>query len=75
VLAPGRSTRGQSLVVAGRETAVLIYGVTAMLLVAAAIEAFWSSAQWLAPGLKYSVAAVCWTAVLAYLGLQGRRAG
>jgi uncharacterized membrane protein SpoIIM required for sporulation len=75
VLAPGRSTRGQSLVVAARECAVLIYGVTAMLLVAAAIEAFWSSAQWLAPGLKYSVAAVCWTAVLAYFGLQGRRAG
>jgi uncharacterized membrane protein SpoIIM required for sporulation len=75
VLAPGRSTRGQSLVVASRECAVLIYGVTAMLLVAAAIEAFWSSAQWLAPGLKYSVAAACWTAVLGYLVLQGRRAG
>jgi uncharacterized membrane protein SpoIIM required for sporulation len=75
VLAPGRVTRGQSLVVAARESAVLIYGVTAMLLVAAAIEAFWSSAQWLAPGLKYSVAAACWIAVLAYLGLQGRRAG
>lgn len=75
LLAPGRSTRGQSLVVAARESAVLIYGVTAMLFVAAAIEAFWSSAQWLAPGLKYSVAAVCWIAVLTYLVLQGRRAG
>jgi uncharacterized membrane protein SpoIIM required for sporulation len=75
LLAPGRATRGQSLVAAARESTVLIYGVTAMLLVAAAIEAFWSSAQWLPAGLKYSVAAVCWTAVLAYLGLQGRRAG
>ena len=75
LLAPGRSTRGQALVVAARECAVLIYGVTAMLLVAAAIEAFWSSAQWLAPGLKYSVAAVCWIAVLGYLVLQGRHAG
>ena len=75
LLAPGRATRGQSLVAAAREATVLIYGVTAMLLVAAAIEAFWSSAQWLPAGLKYSVAAVCWTTVLAYLGLQGRRAG
>jgi len=75
LLAPGRATRVQALVVAARESAVLIYGVTAMLLVAAAVEAFWSSAQWLPPGLKYSVAAVCWACVLGYLTLQGRRAG
>ena len=52
----------------------MLYGVVALLLVAAGIEAFWSSAQWLAPAVKYSVAALCWTAVLAYLTLQGRRA-
>jgi uncharacterized membrane protein SpoIIM required for sporulation len=75
LLAPGRLTRLHSLVQASQQTAVLLYGVTAMLLVAAAIEAFWSSAQWLAPALKFSVAAVCWIAVLAYLTLQGRRAG
>ena len=45
LLAPGRLTRLQSLVQATRDSAVLLYGVTAMLLVAAAIEAFWSSAQ------------------------------
>jgi hypothetical protein len=45
-----------------------------MLLVAAGIEAFWSSARWLAPAVKYSAAAACWIAVLAYLTLQGRRA-
>ena len=52
----------------------LLYGVTAMLLVAAAIEAFWSSATWLAAGVKYGVAALCWAAVLAYFTFQGRRA-
>jgi hypothetical protein len=41
--------------------------------IAAAIEAFWSSATWLPPALKYSVAGACWVAVLAYLMLQGRR--
>ena len=74
LLAPGRLTRRQSLVVATRESAVLLYGVTAMLLVAAAIEAFWSSATWLPAGVKYGVAALCWAAVLAYFLFQGRRA-
>jgi uncharacterized membrane protein SpoIIM required for sporulation len=74
LLAPGRRTRHDALVVATRESAVILYGVTAMLLVAAAIEAFWSSARWLAPAIKYSVAGACWAAVLAYFTLQGRRA-
>jgi hypothetical protein len=60
--------------VATRESAVLLYGVTAMLLIAAAIEAFWSSAQWLPPMVKYGVAAVCWAFVLGYFTFQGRRA-
>jgi len=74
LLAPGRQTRLQSLVLATRESAVLLYGVTAMLLVAAAIEAFWSSATWLPAAAKYVSAAVCWTAVLGYFAFQGRRA-
>jgi uncharacterized membrane protein SpoIIM required for sporulation len=74
LLAPGRLTRRQALVDATRESAVILYGVVAMLLVAAGVEAFWSSARWLAPSVKYSVAAACWLAVLAYFVLQGRRA-
>jgi hypothetical protein len=46
-----------------------------MLIIAAAIEAFWSSAHWLPAGAKYGVAAVCWTSVFGYFGFQGRRAG
>jgi len=72
LLAPGRLSRLQSLVLAAKESTVIIYGVVVMLLVAAAIEAFWSSAQWLPPLMKYAVALVCWTAVLGYLCLQGR---
>ena len=74
LLAPGRQTRLQSLVTAARESVVIIYGVSAMLLIAAAIEAFWSSAAWIPPSAKYGVAAACWLAVIAYLALQGRRA-
>jgi len=74
LLAPGRLTRLQALILASREVVVILYGVTAMLVVAAAIEAFWSSASWLAPTLKYGVASLCWAAVLGYLLFQGRRA-
>jgi uncharacterized membrane protein SpoIIM required for sporulation len=74
LLAPGRHTRLQALVNASKESAVVIYGVVAMLVIAAAIEAFWSSARWIPLPMKYSVAAFCWLAVLTYLSLQGRSA-
>ncbi len=73
-VAPGRRTRLQALVHAAREVVVIVYGVLALLLVAAAVEAFWSSGVWIPLPLKYSVAALCWVAVIAWLILQGRRA-
>lgn len=75
LLAPGRLTRVQSLIAASRESVVILYGLTAMLIIAAVIEAFWSSAAWLPHSVKYGVAALCWSAVLAYFTLQGRNAG
>jgi uncharacterized membrane protein SpoIIM required for sporulation len=74
LLAPGRRTRTESLVLATRESIVIIYGVTALLLIAAGIEAFWSAAGWVPLPLKYTVAALCWIGVLGYLTLQGRHA-
>ena len=53
---------------------MILYGVTAMLLVAAVIEAFWSSANWIPHPAKYGAAALCWIVVLGYFALQGRRA-
>jgi len=73
LLAPKNLGRVQALVKAARESIVIIYGVIAMLLIAAAIEAFWSSQRWIPLPMKYSVAALCWIAVLSYLTLQGRR--
>jgi uncharacterized membrane protein SpoIIM required for sporulation len=74
LLAPGRLRRRPSLVRAAQDTAVLLYGIVAMLIVAAAVEAFWSSASWLPAVVKYVVAAICWTAVMLYLARQGRNA-
>ena len=70
VLAPGRLTRAQALMRAARETSPVVFCFSTMLLIAAAIEAFWSSAGWIAPGVKYAVGGCCWTLVLAYLGLR-----
>jgi uncharacterized membrane protein SpoIIM required for sporulation len=73
LVAPGRRSRALALVVAARESSVIVYGVITMLFIAAAIEAFWSSAASVAPAAKYCVAAVCWAAVLGYLTRQGRK--
>jgi uncharacterized membrane protein SpoIIM required for sporulation len=72
LVAPGGYTRRQALVLAARESIDIVYGFALMLFIAAAIEAFWSSARWIPYGIKYSVAALAWTSVICYLCLQGR---
>jgi uncharacterized membrane protein SpoIIM required for sporulation len=72
MLAPGRLTRTQALMRAAGETSPVVFCFTVMLFIAAAIEAFWSSAGWIAPGVKYAVGGCCWALVFAYLGLQGK---
>jgi uncharacterized membrane protein SpoIIM required for sporulation len=74
LVVPGRHTRVESLRLAALDAVVMIYGVFGMLLVAAAIEAFWSSAGWVAPEVKFAVGALAWTLVIAYLLWQGRPA-
>lgn len=72
LLAPGRRSRVQSLAHAARASVDIIYGVAFMLLIAAGVEAFWSSAPWLPPFVKYGVAAACWIAVFTWLWRGGR---
>ena len=72
LLAPGRRQRLEAVKHAAAEAMALIYAVFAFLVVAAAIEAFWSSAQWVPPQVKLAVGALAWTVMLAYLGWQGR---
>jgi uncharacterized membrane protein SpoIIM required for sporulation len=72
LLAPGRHTRVAALRGAAARAVVIVYGIAAMLFVAAAIEAFWSSARWVEPAVKYGVGAGCWAAVVAYFVFQGR---
>jgi uncharacterized membrane protein SpoIIM required for sporulation len=74
LVVPGRLSRVQSLVAATRDCAPIVAGAAGMLLIAAALEAFWSSASWLPHFVKYGVAAACWIGVLGYLTFQGRSA-
>jgi hypothetical protein len=43
-----------------------------MLFAAAALEAFWSSARWVEPNVKFAVGGCCWAVVIAYFVFQGR---
>jgi uncharacterized membrane protein SpoIIM required for sporulation len=72
VLAPGRRRRIDALVEGGRRGAKLCVGVFFMLLVAAFIEAFWSSIGWLPDLVRFPVAGVLWTLVLVWLWRGGR---
>lgn len=72
LIAPGRLSRGRALVEAGSVGAKLAMGAFVMLVVAAFIEAFWSSIGWIPGAVKFSVAGVLWTFVLAWLWRGGR---
>ena len=72
LIAPGQRRRIDALVEGGRRGALLSVGVLVMLLVAAFIEAFWSSIGWMPATVKYSVAAVLWSAVFVWLLAGGR---
>lgn len=63
VLMPGRLPRLTALQTAARETSVIMFGAAVMLLIAAAFEAFWSSAAWVPAQAKFICAAVCWSLV------------
>jgi uncharacterized membrane protein SpoIIM required for sporulation len=69
---PGSATRLAALRTAGREAVQIVLGAAAMLLIAAFIEAFWSSKASLPIALKISVGAVLWILVLGYLLFAGR---
>lgn len=72
LIAPGRLSRAESLRVAARTSVLLIGGVMLFLLIAAFIEAYWSSMTAPTPLTKYLVGATLWLLVAAYLLCAGR---
>ncbi|MDX1298167.1 MAG: stage II sporulation protein M [Pseudomonas sp.] len=72
LLTPGRLPRGEALRVAAGSSVRLVGGVIVFLLLAAFIEAYWSSMSLASPTVKYAVGGALWLLVLAYLLLAGR---
>lgn len=73
LVAPGRLSRLQALRNAATSSIRLIYGVIFLLVIAAFIEAFWSSNSAIAPLLKYTVGLSLWVILITYLVSVGRR--
>lgn len=72
ILAPGRLTRGEALRLAAAQSIRMMGGVIIFLVIAAFIEAYWSSMTSPTPLIKYLVGTALWLLVAAYLIFAGR---
>lgn len=72
LLAPQRHSRLHALQQAARNIVPLIYGFFTLFLLAAFIEAYWSSNALLNPEFKYAVGIGLWLIMLLYLSFAGR---
>lgn len=72
LLRPGQRTRARALREEAREALPMVLGLSAMLLIAAVIEAFWSSSALVPTQVKFGMAALLWGIVGLWLGLAGR---
>jgi uncharacterized membrane protein SpoIIM required for sporulation len=72
LIAPGQLSRRRALLDAGRDGVQLIFGVFALLVLAAFIEAYWSSIGWMPSYVKFSFGAVLWLSILFWFWRGGR---
>jgi len=75
ILSPGVYSRKQALVNAAKSAIQLVYGCIFLLLIAAFVEAFWSSTHLVSANTKYWVGLGFWLIVLGYFTLLGRNKG
>lgn len=72
LLCPGRRPRAEALRLAAIPGIRLLGGAALFLLIAAFIEAYWSSMTFSSSTIKYWVGAALWLLLIAYLTLAGR---
>lgn len=72
LLAPGQRRRGEALRQNAAEAVKLVMGALAMLVLAALVEAFWSSGTGAGPLIKYLFGGLWWLLLIAYFLLAGR---
>ena len=73
LLAPGRNSRSEALRLAAAEAVKLVAGVILFLLIAAFIEAYWSSMTYTSAQVKLVVGAALWLLVASYCIFAGRQ--
>ena len=73
LIAPGEQSRLAALRLRARSAVEILLGAGFMLLIAAFIEAFWSSSSFVVAWVKYVVGITLWVVVLSYLIFSGRR--
>ena len=73
LLSPGKWRRLDALRIAAFEAVQVVFGAAAMLLVAAFIEAFWSSSSVIPVTIKYGVGISLWCLLAFYFCFVGRR--
>ena len=71
LIMPGRKSRNRALIDNGKIAVKIMYGVILMSVIAAFIEAFWSSTV-MPVMIKYVVAAILWSLVFGYFIFVGR---
>ncbi|MFT4925290.1 MAG: putative membrane protein SpoIIM required for sporulation [Phenylobacterium sp.] len=72
LISPGQYTRTDALKRAALKALNLLYGVILMLLMAAFLEAFWSSNSALPALVKYAIGTVLWLAIFGYFTFAGK---
>lgn len=72
LLAPGRRSRARALLESGAVGARLVFGVFAMLVFAAFVEAFWSSLAWLPDAVRFGAGGMLWLLIGLWLWRGGR---
>ncbi|TDF35119.1 stage II sporulation protein M [Alteromonadaceae bacterium M269] len=74
LMAPGELTRADALKQTGKRVVPVVFGAFLLLVIAAFVEAFWSSSQTIPNAVKYTVGAICWLCVLVYTFKRAKNA-
>jgi len=73
LLSPGSKSRLQAMKDAARNGIAIVYGAALLDVLAAFLEAFWSSSALVSAAVKFAVGGSLWALMLAYFLLAGRR--
>lgn len=73
IISPGRKSRIRALRDSASEAVFMMYGVASMFIIAAFIEAYWSSTSSIPAIIKYSVGILFWVLLILYFVFVGRK--